>query len=355
MVYSNKITGINFRTNGIKARYKLSPIGDFYRTSNPTIRATLINGQFGVYSGGFSIIKREFIKSIIDKHRPSKVADAYYDVTESKIKQLVSSLTHKNAEERASMVNGLKKMWLNRETYLPLLIRMLKDPAVIVRMEALQNIRQIDAKEAVPDIIKMLDDPDAAMRGNAIGALTEYFFVESAIPQIALKLKDPDARVMAVAYIALASFTFDNEIQNIVRKLYTNLTNKDVEDQIKFGNYIERDISKLLGEKCPEKSEAEAEEKIKAINALVNFLNEYIIKYMGDKYPETIEDAKKNIMNIRSAWAGKLYRHFLIPIIMRDVWLTTGDPKVKHVYEDIFKKLAGKIKPWELYPDMKAS
>ena len=329
MVYLKKISGANVKTNGIKARNKLSPVG--------------------VFSGGFSIIKREFIKSIIDKHRPSKVVNTYYDVTESKIKQLVSSLTHKNAEKRQDMVNGLKKIWLNYETYTPLLIKMLEDPAVIVRMEALQNIRQIDAKEAVPDIIKMLDDPDAAMRGSAIGTLTEYFFVESAIPQIALKLKDPDARVRAAAYIALASFLFDNDIRNIVRKLYINLTNKDVESAIEHGNYLERDVSELLGERCPKKSEAE--EKIKAINALGNFLDEYIIKYMGEKYPETIEDAKKNINNIRLAWSGKLDRHFFVPIVCHYIDRPNSNPKVKNIYEDTFKKLAGKIKNcWVLYP-----
>ncbi len=48
------VTGIKFRTPSGVSRYKYdSRIGDFALTANPTIRATLINGQFGVYSGGF--------------------------------------------------------------------------------------------------------------------------------------------------------------------------------------------------------------------------------------------------------------------------------------------------------------
>jgi len=51
---STTITGINFRGNGPKMRFKVSPTGDLYQTRNHTIAAKLINHHFGIYSGGLA-------------------------------------------------------------------------------------------------------------------------------------------------------------------------------------------------------------------------------------------------------------------------------------------------------------
>ena len=52
MVEMSRISGINFRKNGIKTRYKVSAYGDLYQTKNPSIRAKMNGGRLGIYSGG---------------------------------------------------------------------------------------------------------------------------------------------------------------------------------------------------------------------------------------------------------------------------------------------------------------
>jgi HEAT repeat protein len=77
---------------------------------------------------------------------------------------------------------------------IPKLILLLQDPSVYVRHNAVNSLRELEAKEAIPKLISLLQDPSELVRSRAAYALGELKATE-AIPKLILLLQEPYANV----------------------------------------------------------------------------------------------------------------------------------------------------------------
>ncbi|MEC4816870.1 MAG: HEAT repeat domain-containing protein [Scytonema sp. PMC 1069.18] len=128
------------------------------------------------------------------------------------VEELIKYLTpQKNKEVRIRAMNGLRGVGTGAEAALPALKKILQERNADreVRLTSIATIRSIDAKEAIPELISVIDDPDATVSSAAIEALVSVR--ESAtdvVPKLLeilqdKNLKDLSQRVSAAEALGL--------------------------------------------------------------------------------------------------------------------------------------------------------
>ena len=125
---------------------------------------------------------------------------------EQKVEKLISKLQHKNPKVRQTAVVALTKMGKDA---VPVLIQALQDPDVSVRVALpLGQIGTPDAikaaNSAVPTLIQALQDPDVRLNAAlALGQIGTPDAIKEAVPALIKALQDRNKWVRANAAEAL--------------------------------------------------------------------------------------------------------------------------------------------------------
>lgn len=92
---------------------------------------------------------------------------------EKMLKDGAKKLTSANAEEREEGAGYLLGYLpcSYRQQYLAVLLKALKDSSPKVRSTAAQTLEKVQATEAIPDLVTLLDDPDSSVQIRAAYAL----------------------------------------------------------------------------------------------------------------------------------------------------------------------------------------
>ncbi|MFH1227323.1 MAG: HEAT repeat domain-containing protein [Planctomycetota bacterium] len=130
------------------------------------------------------------------------------------IPELTKLLKDKNKEVRSSAVWGLRQLGGAHEA-IPDLIILLNDENGLIRAMVIDTLGFLKAKEAIPEIIKLLDDKIFTSRQAAAYAMGSLG-VTKAIPKLVELLKDNFPDVRASAALALGALNAKEAIPEIM-------------------------------------------------------------------------------------------------------------------------------------------
>jgi HEAT repeat protein len=91
---------------------------------------------------------------------------------------------------------------INARETIPQITKLLQDKDSDVRQSVIRALNKFDAKESIPEIIPLLNDVDSEVRVETVYALSELGAKE-AVPQIKLLLQDKHRVVREAARVAL--------------------------------------------------------------------------------------------------------------------------------------------------------
>lgn len=120
---------------------------------------------------------------------------------------LAEHLTHPSSAVRMAVVHAAQRAG-RRELVQDLLITARKDADAAVRTAALEALRALSAKIALPGAVDALGDPDAQVRAAALGFIGELGSAELA-PALLQRIEDPTPRVRAGVAKALGLIRAD--------------------------------------------------------------------------------------------------------------------------------------------------
>jgi hypothetical protein len=100
----------------------------------------------------------------------------------------------------------------------PELVKLLKDPDFSLRLAAVFALGQMQAKEQVPEIVKLLKDSDSVVRSAAADALGQMQAKEQA-PEVVRLLKDSNPYVRNAAAHALGQMRAKEEVPELIALL----------------------------------------------------------------------------------------------------------------------------------------
>jgi len=100
----------------------------------------------------------------------------------------------------------------------PLLIKLLADPVPLIRSEAVEALGVLGNKEIVPALARLLEDPAAMVRAAACDSLAELR-ATPAVPCLLRFLRDPSCREQKRAIFALARLGSREVIPDLIRLL----------------------------------------------------------------------------------------------------------------------------------------
>jgi HEAT repeat protein len=100
----------------------------------------------------------------------------------------------------------------------PRIRRFLKDPDLFIRQKAVDALAIIRDREAIPDLILLLKDPAGVLRAEAADAMGELAYREM-IPALVGLLNDPDGRVRWCACNTLAELHAVEAVPDLIRML----------------------------------------------------------------------------------------------------------------------------------------
>ena len=138
--------------------------------------------------------------------------------TSSEVASLINQLRNGSAEARRDAANALGRIGAAAKDAIPQLVVSLNDPDKNVRLAAAYALSQIRVKEAVPHLVDLLKDPDKDVHLAAVVALGQigaaaWLVVpppvdllndfKVAVPQLVVSLNDPDRGVRRAAADAL--------------------------------------------------------------------------------------------------------------------------------------------------------
>jgi len=129
------------------------------------------------------------------------------------IPDIVPLLKDQDENIRGRVVEALSK--LGAKEAIPDIVPLLKDSDEVVRCSAVDALKELGAKEAIPALVPLLKDSDEVVRRSAVDALKELGAKE-AIPALVPLLKDSDKAVRRRAVEALDSLEDKEAIPALV-------------------------------------------------------------------------------------------------------------------------------------------
>lgn len=138
------------------------------------------------------------------------------EARQKQIKEAQGQLTSTNWHEQIKAIITLVE--LDAKEAIPEITRLLKDNDSMVRRRAVEALAQLGAKETIPDITKLLQDKKISVRYRAIEVLWRLGAKE-AIPDITKLLRDDDSGVRRAAIFALGQLGDKEVIPQLVQFL----------------------------------------------------------------------------------------------------------------------------------------
>ncbi len=150
-------------------------------------------------------------KSIIPE-LPGVTKTTSIDVTTSKVKEYIEKLKSENFDERDAAINSLAQ--LGKEAVIQLKDSLLSDKNSIVRMTSAYLLGVIKDKEAVPVLLKCLNDSDFGVRERVIVALGEIK-ENSTILHLKKLLNDKDKYIRCLTASALGKMNDKSGLKTV--------------------------------------------------------------------------------------------------------------------------------------------
>ncbi len=137
-------------------------------------------------------------------------AEAIYWLSENSLtattqKLLIEALNKDESEVVRSLVARIIAVQKNPE-YIPLLVRSLSDKSPLVRMEVAQSLGTLQAKSAIPDLLKVLEkDTEVLVRLKVLKSIN-YMDAKETVPNLIEMLEDHEPSVRFQALQLLERF-----------------------------------------------------------------------------------------------------------------------------------------------------
>lgn len=166
-----------------------------------------------------------------------------------RVVELIKQLTARDSFLRMSAILRLVNN-LNAKEAMPEIVKRLEDDNATVREVAVKALGKLGVRKAISDIIRKLEDVDASVRRAAICALAELDS-RGAIPEIIKRLEDNHWWVRVKAVKLLGELDVKEAIPEIIKKL------EDNDDSVRYS------ALELLGKFEAKEATAEVKKRLK--------------------------------------------------------------------------------------------
>ncbi|MEH2036196.1 HEAT repeat domain-containing protein [Nostoc sp.] len=213
-----------WQINGIVAALK-DPIPQVRATATQNLQEYQLDNPKNQIKNYDELVK-QFAKQLQDKDSAVSrkgAAEALGQMqAKEKIPQVAKLLKDSDGGVRGAAIEALGQMQAKEQA--PEVVLLLKDSDSGVRKAAAEALGQMQAKEVVSQVVHLLKDSDGGVRGAAIEALGQMQAKEVA-PQVAKLLKDSDGGVRGAAIEALGQM----QAKEVVPQVALLVTNPNVD------------------------------------------------------------------------------------------------------------------------------
>ncbi|MEH2356878.1 HEAT repeat domain-containing protein [Nostoc sp.] len=213
-----------WQINGIVAALK-DPIPQVRATATQNLQEYQLDNPKSQIKNYDELVK-QFAKQLQDKDSAVSRKAAIKALGQMQAKEVVPQvaklLKDSDGGVRGAAIEALGQM--QAKEVVPQVVLLLKDSDSGVRKAAAEALGQMQAKEVVPQVVHLLTNPDGGVRGAAIEALGQMQAKEQA-PQVAKLLKDSDGGVRGAAIEALGQM----QVKEVVPQVALLVTNSNVD------------------------------------------------------------------------------------------------------------------------------
>ncbi|MEH1916692.1 HEAT repeat domain-containing protein [Nostoc sp.] len=213
-----------WQINGIVAALK-DPIPEVRATATQNLQEYQLDNPKSQIKNYDELVK-QFAKQLQDKDssvsRKAAIKALGQMQAKEKIPLVAKLLKDSGTGVRGAAVKALGQM--QAKEVVPQVVKLLTNPDSGVRKAAAEALGQMQAKEQIPILVHLLTNPDGGVRGAAIEALGQMQAKEQA-PQVAKLLKDSDGGVRGAAIEALGQM----QAKEVVPQVALLLTNPNVD------------------------------------------------------------------------------------------------------------------------------
>lgn len=144
---------------------------------------------------------------------------------------LTEALQSEHEQVRKAVASVMSEIHTHGRNFNPLMLKGLRDSSMLTRLNSINWCKSAMLREAIPDLIELLQDEEAEVRERAAEVLGEPFNAREATPHLLLLLDDPNKHVAFAAARALGAVPDVAFVPRLI-EVFNNTSDKYVQNEL---------------------------------------------------------------------------------------------------------------------------